>query len=198
MSALPKHRFTEQEYLDFERAAETKHEYYRGEILAMAGAQRNHNRIVGNTYASFHAQTRETSCEVFMNDMRVRISPSGRYVYPDVVVVCGEQQMLDDELDTLLNPTLVIEVLSETTEKYDRGEKAEDYRRLDSLQELVLIAQDKPHIERFTRKAGNVWEFVETDGLDATIDLPSIGCTLALADVYARVDFGAGEPGETL
>jgi Uma2 family endonuclease len=189
MVALPKQRWTEASYLAFERASETKHEYYRGEICAMAGASRNHNHIVANTLASIHAQMRNRPCIVYPGDLRVRVSRTGLYTYPDLSVVCGTPEFEDAELDTLLNPTLIIEVLSPSTAAYDRGEKFQRYRKIETLQEYVLIAQDQHHIERFLRQPDSEWSLADASGLDTVLELRSIGVKLALADVYEKVVF---------
>lgn len=197
MSALVKQKWTEQEYLAFERASETKHEFYRGEIFAMAGATEDHNTIVGNTGATLHSQLRERPCKHYTNDMRVKVPDGGLYAYPDVVVVCGERKFADDRRDMLLNPTLIIKVLSPSTEGYDRGNKFHSYQHLESLQEYVLISQHQARIERFLRQTDGTWIYADAAGLDATIELTSIQCTLALADVYAKVTFEEPPPDET-
>lgn len=191
MSALPQYDppTTEADYLAFERSSEFKHEFIDGEVIAMAGATESHNLVEGNTFAALHTGLRGRPCKTYVADMKVRTPSTGTYVYPDVVVACGEVQLADDENDVLLNPTLIIEVLSPSTEHLDRGKKAQRYREIASLQEYILIAQDAPHIERFLRQSDGTWLFSEVDGLDATIALTSIDCTLALADVYERVDF---------
>jgi Uma2 family endonuclease len=187
MSSQPQPRFTVEEYLALERKAQYKSEYLNGEIFAMSGASREHNLISLNVGAELRAQLRERPCEVYVSDMRVKVSPTGLYPYLDVVVVCGEPQFEDAEVDTLLNPTLIVEVLSESTEDYDRGTKFEHYRTLASLQEYVLVAQDKWHIVYYTRQAGNTWLLSETTRRDDQIHLPSIACDLSVVDVYAKV-----------
>lgn len=180
---------TEADYLAFERASELKHEFIDGELVAMSGASINHNLITMATSASLFMQTRGGSCRVFSSDMRVGIPNRGNYLYPDVVVVCGDLQRADDEFDTLLNPTLIIEVLSPSTERRDRGQKFQNYWQLPSLQSYVLIAQDQPRLECFTRKDEREWLLTVAVGLDEALDLPSIGCTLRLAEVYEQVTF---------
>ena len=187
MSGQPQARYSPQEYLKLERQAEYKSEYVNGEIFAMSGASEEHNLIVMNVAAALHAQFRGRPCKVYANDMRVKVSPTGLYTYPDVVAVCGEAQLEDAHLDTLLNPTLLVEVLSSSTEAYDRGEKAEHYRRLPSLAEYLLISQDKPHLEHYRRQADGRWLLSEASQLHALISLPAIDCTLRLAAVYDRV-----------
>lgn len=187
MSGQPQARYSPQEYLKLERQAEYKSEYVNGEIFAMSGASEEHNLIVMNVAAALHAQFRGRPCKVYANDMRVKVSPTGLYTYPDVVAVWGEAQLEDAHLDTLLNPTLLVEVLSSSTEAYDRGEKAEHYRRLPSLAEYLLISQDKPHLEHYRRQADGRWLLSEASQLHALISLPTIACTLRLAAVYDRV-----------
>ena len=191
MSAVPKPRLlTEEEYLLVERRAELRSEYYRGEMFQMSGAKRAHNLISTNVAAFIHAHLRDKPCEVYQGDMRVKIS-SDFYTYPDIVGVCGEPKFLDDELDTLLNPLLLIEVLSKSTQRYDESFKAPEYRRLSALKDLVLINQEMPYIEIYQRERGSPWKSTIT-GLDATLSLKSIGCKIPLAEVYAKVKFPRG------
>lgn len=188
MAAYPQHHWTEKEYLSFERGSDARHEYYDGNIYAMAGASRQHVRVTGNTFANLHAQLRDKACGIYATDMRVRVS-SKVYTYPDIVVVCGEEKFIDDEVDTLLNPTLIIEVLSPSTEQYDRSGKFQNYQLLESLQEYLLISQDHARIERYLRQENNEWLLTNAIGLEAVLELPSIQCTLPLSDVYEKVEF---------
>lgn len=181
-------RYTPEEYLALERAAQCKSEYYAGDIFAMAGASRWHNLIVTNVLRELSLQLKGQPCTTYPSDMRVKVSPTGLYTYPDVTVVCGEAQFEDNQQDTLLNPTLIVEVLSDSTEAYDRGGKFAHYRKLASLMEYVLIAQTKPHIEHYVRQPDNRWLLSEADSLSDTVHLPSIDCRLALAEVYDKVD----------
>lgn len=189
MSAVPKIYLTPAEYLAFERQSEIKHEYFRGELFAMAGASRQHVRIAVNVTILLGNQLKRRGCDVFNSDMRVKVSPTGLYTYPDLVVVCGRPRFEDRELDTLLNPTVVVEILSKSTEAYDRGEKFAQYRTLESLTDYLLISQERPHIERFTRQEGGLWLFSDSIGLDAVMPIESIQCQLPLAEVYDRVEF---------
>lgn len=190
MSAVPNAsgKMTESEYLAFERDSEFKHEFLNGELVAMSGASAEHNTISGNTFALLWQQRRGGPCRVYGSDMCVRISHT-HYTYPDISVVCGEPQIVHDGIDALLNPTLIIEVLSPSTERYDRGKKFQSYRELESLQEYVLIAQDSPHIERYVRQEHGFWQFSDVAGLAGHIELASINCALALAEVYEQVTF---------
>jgi Uma2 family endonuclease len=190
--ALAKTFMTPQEYLKFERASETKHEYYAGEIFAMTGASENHNLIVGSTYAAIYMQLRQRPCKMYANDMRVKIPSTGLYTYPDISIVCDAPEFEDDEVDILLNPTVIFEVLSPSTEAYDRGKKFQHYRTIHSLQDYILIAQDSTRIDHFTLRQ-NEWIFSDANSLDRVITLPSIDCTLYLRDVYEKITFDKPE-----
>lgn len=193
MVANQKKRWTAEEYLAFERASQERHEFLAGEVFLMTGASRQHNVISTNTVRVLGNQLRNQPCELYANDMRVKVSSTGLYTYPDVVIACGKPQFEDKEIDTLLNPTLIIKVLSSSTKDYDRGEKFLHYRRLSSFQEYVLIAQDSIHVERYMRNADNTWLLSETNEADAIIELTSVGCTLLVADLYEKVTFEATE-----
>jgi Uma2 family endonuclease len=189
MSAAPRQRWTVEDYLAHERASEQRHEYLNGEITLMAGASESHNLIVTNILASLHTQLRQRPCRVYPGDMRVKISRASLYTYPDVSVVCEPPQYEDDQRDTLLNPALVIEVLSPSTESYDRGRKFQPYRSLPSLREYVLVAQDSQRVERYVRQSDGMWLLDDAEGADSVMNLQSIDCTLRLADVYEKVEF---------
>lgn len=184
---------TPEEYLERERAAETRSEYYRGRVYAITGAGRQHERIVFNLVGILHRQLGAGPCEGFSGNMRTKVRSDGLYTYPDAVVVCGEAEFEDTHLDTLLNPTVIIEVLSPSTAAYDRGNKFALYRRIESLQDYVLVAQDLPHVEVFERD-GDRWVLRDVAGLDATLDLPSIGVRILLRDLYARVEWPENPP----
>lgn len=187
MAVEPQLLLTPAEYLALERQGERKHEYAAGERIAMVGASFRHNLIQTSVVASLYSQLGNRPCAVLPSDMRVKIEPLGIYTYPDITVVCGEPQLEDDERDTLLNPTVIVEILSPSTERYDRGRKFQRYRLIPSFREYVLIAQDAYTIDHYIRQADNTWNLSTSDRLDDTIALPSIGCTLALADVYEKV-----------
>ena len=188
MTVEPKRvKYTPAEYLALERAAETKSEYLDGEIVAMTGASRPHNLISGNLFREVSQQLRGDGCEVYINDMRVKVSRTGLYTYPDVVAACPPILFEDAEVDTLLNPVVIVEVRSPSTQAYDRGRKFAQYRLLDSLREYVLIAQDEARIERYVRQ-GDLWVLSEMRGLDAVLPLGAIGCSVRLADIYERVN----------
>lgn len=188
MPLQPKPYLSSADYLAIERSAEFKSEYFNGEIFAMSGASEPHNVIVLNTGAEIRQHLKKRPCKVYANDMRVKVSPTGLYTYPDVVVVCGQAQFDDAHLDTLLNPTILIEVLSDSTEAYDRGRKFEHYRSLESLAEYVLIAQNRPQIEAYRRQPSQQWLLTESRGLEGVLRLHSIECDLALAEIYDKVE----------
>lgn len=186
MSTQPKTFLTPEQYLEIERRAEFKSEYYQGEMFAMSGATRLHNLVTGNIVGQFYVQLRGRPCEMYPSNMRVRVSATGLYTYPDIVVVCGEPQFLEGELDTLLNPTALVEVLSPSTEAYDRGRKFDHYRAIESLQQYLLVAFDRVHTDLYTRRADGLWVLTAADGPEGSIELA--GCTLKLADIYERVE----------
>lgn len=177
-----------EEYLEAERAAETKSEYFNGRIFAMAGASRLHTVVCVNLTREVSSQLKGRPCETYVQDLRVRVENTGLYTYPDIAVVCGKPQLADGHNDVLLNPTLIIEVLSPTTEAYDRGDKFAHYRRLDSLREYVLVAQDRARIERYVRR-DEAWILTEFSSLDEIVFLESIDCSLTLREVYDKVEF---------
>lgn len=191
MTVAAKTLITPEEYLARERLAETKSEYFDGEVFAMAGGSRAHSRIAVNVASALDNQLGERPCEVFNSDMRVRAGAAGPYSYPDVTVVCGEAEFEDANVDTLVNPTVIVEVLSPTTEAWDRGGKFEQYQQMASLQEYVLIAPDRPRVERYARQADGQWLLAVSTGTDGAISLPSIACELALARIYRKVRFPA-------
>jgi Uma2 family endonuclease len=183
----PRVTYTPAEYLARERVAETKSEYLNGEILAMTGASIPHNYITLNLGAELRQRVRGLGCSTFVADVRVRVRHTGLYTYPDVMVVCGPLQYDDDRRDTILNPVVIVEVLSPSTEAYDRGEKFRQYRRLESLREYVLVAQDAARIERYVRQ-GDLWVLSEVSGLDATLTLEAVNAAIPLAAIYDQVD----------
>lgn len=185
MATDPHQRLTIAEYLAFERQSETRHEFLDGEVFAMPGASRAHNLIAGNVFGEIWSQIRKRPCEAYKEGMRVR-TPSGLFTYPDVVVVRGEPRFDDSELDTLLNPTLIVEVLSPSTEAYDRGTKAAQYGSIPALKEYLLVAQDRILVEQWMRDRSE-WLRRSLTDLDDLLDLPTIGCKLLLSDIYERV-----------
>lgn len=189
MSSVMKTFLTPQEYLARERKAEFKSEYYRGEMYAMAGARFEHTRIKDNTARHAGNQLDNGPCQVLTSDMRVKVDATGLYTYPDIIVVCDEPKFEDEMFDTLLNPRVLVEILSESTEKYDRGAKFGMYRQIQSLQEFVLIASDRPLVERFVRQPDNSWLLTEYRDLTQAFPFSTIPVRIALADIYRGVEF---------
>ena len=182
---------TPEEYLAFERKATTKHEYLNGQIVAMSGASFAHNFITVNIATHLNIQLMDGECRVATSDMRVKVTEIDSYFYPDVVVVCGEPVPEDNIFDTLLNPTVIVEVLSPSTETYDRGEKFEHYQQITSLKDYILISQDKVHVEHYRRQE-NEWLQTEFAELEDVLSLRSVGCELLLQDIYRRVEVALG------
>lgn len=189
MASHPKTRYTPEEYLALERSCETKHEYFNGEICAMGGASKEHVLLVTNLVGELYSQLKAGPCKLYSADLRVKVAPTGLYTYPDVVVVCEPPEFSDEQKDTLLNPVLIIEVLSDSTKDYDRGGKSEQYRTIESFVEYLLIAQDRPHVEHYVRQLDRSWLLYETNSLDDTIQLKSVPCSLSLSEIYDKIDF---------
>jgi Uma2 family endonuclease len=190
MSAVLSERtYSEAEYLALERAAPYKSEFRDGRIHAMTGASRKHNLIGVNIARELSAQLKGRPCKAYVSDMRVKARGTGKYHYSDIAVAYGGPEFEDEQADTLVNPVVLIEVLSPSTEAYDRGDKFASYRRIPSLREYLLVAQDQARIERYQRR-GDAWVLTEAERLDATVNLEAIGCTLALREVYDKVPSG--------
>lgn len=189
MSTQKARKLTEKEYLQIERKAEFKSEYYNGEVFALAGASLEHNRISKNITKSLSNQLNNKPCESFQSDLKVKEQTSGLFTYPDIVVICGEPVFYDQEKDTVTNPTVLMEVLSPSTEGYDRGFKFELYRKIKSLKDYLLISQEKTSIEYYTRLSDGSWNLKEYTDKSQSIDIKSIECSLDLNEVYYNVKF---------
>lgn len=189
MAAHPQPRLTPEQYLEIERAAEFRSEYFNGHMYAMSGGSPRHAFIIGNCIGELHNALRKSPCRIASSDLRVRVSPGGLYTYPDIVVICDELRLADNRNDTLLNPVLIVEVLSPSTEAYDRGFKFTQYRKLESLQEYALVSQDEPRVEVFRRQPSGEWLLAEYAGMDARCILKSVDCAIALAELYDKIDF---------
>lgn len=190
MSDLPKRYFTQEEYLELERKAEYRSQYVAGEIFAMAGAQPQHIVINGNIIGMLYNAFRGRPCQAYFTDLRVRVKTGDLWTYPDVAALCGEPR-LDTTSDphSLLNPQVIFEVLSPSTEGFDRGDKFARYRRLESLTDYVLVAQDRMRVEHFVRQANNSWSLMEYTEPGAILALASVSCELPLAEIYEKVTF---------
>lgn len=188
MSAIPEYKYlTPEEYLAIERAAEYKSEYVDGVMYAMAGGSPKHSLISGNVLTALNLQLKDSPCLVFNSDMKVRVPSRRKFHYPDVSIVCEEPQYADDDQDVLLNPLLLIEVSSRSTAAYDRDKKFGYYQEIASFREYLLVAQDKPVVERFVKQADGHWHSTKVEGLAQSIELVTINCRLELKDIYAKV-----------
>ena len=187
MASLPNYYLSPEEYLTLERQAEFKSEYIDGVIYAMAGGSERHNLIAANIIIAIGTQLRDRPCRVYPSDLKVRVPNSKRFFYPDVSVVCGEIQFADDERDVVLNPVVIVEVLSDSTAAFDRGKKFQSYQQIESLREYLLVSQDEYVVEHFLRQYDGRWLYTKAGGPDEAIALPAVGCRLALGDVYSKV-----------
>jgi Uma2 family endonuclease len=188
--AVPIPKLTAAEYLALERKAEYKSEYFGGEMFAMAGGTGPHANLAANLIGTLYARLAGKGCHTYTSDMKVRTGASGLHTYPDVSVVCGSPKFADDRCDVLVNPKLIIEVLSESTEAKDRGFKFQQYKRIESLHEYVLVSQTEALVERFWRDETGAWtHYAETRGLEATVTLRSLDVTIPLAEMYRDIDF---------
>lgn len=187
MSSVPKTYLTPEEYLHRERTAEYRSEYYRGETFAMAGASANHNLIVLNAGSHLREQLKKKPCRVYPSDLKVRVKATGLYAYPDLSVVCGEPELESKDGEVLLNPIAIVEVLSDSTEAYERGKKFEHYRTIPSLRHYVLIAQDRHSIDCFSRQEDGTWSLSACQNIDSSVGLASIDCQLEINEVYDKV-----------
>ena len=183
--------FTQGEYLTLERSSEIRHEYLDGFVYAMAGESPTHSTICFNLAVTIGLQLRGGPCRGFSPNMKVRTGEKGLYAYPDLAVVCGEPLFHDEHSDVLINPSVIFEVLSPSTEACDRGEKFSRYRTIETLQDYVLVAQDTPRAEHFSRQPDGTWSRSEVSGSDSALTLSAINCRIPLADVYERVGFPA-------
>ncbi len=177
-----------EEYLTIERKAERKSEYFAGEMFALAGTTKRHNIITGNIVRVLGNQLLDRPCNVYSMDMRVKVSETGKYTYPDIAVVCGEEKFEDAEMDTLINPTVLIEVLSDSTEAYDRGKKFEHYQRIESFAEYILVTQTPYRVEQFIRESERKWSYSEYRSAEDVAQLVSVECELLLKDIYVKVE----------
>lgn len=184
---LKKIKITEHEYLEGEKKSEAKHEYYKGEIFAMAGATEAHNLITTNIGRELSNQLRKKQCRVYSSDMKIKIEKEDKFAYPDVIVVCGERKFLDNTTTVILDADVIIEVLSDSTEAYDRGDKFSYYRQLHSLKEYLLVSQKIKKMELFQKKQNGFWFFTETKKEQLDLSITSINCTLNINDVYEKV-----------
>jgi Uma2 family endonuclease len=192
MSTQPKTLLTPEEYLAIEREAPYKSEYYDGEMFAMAGVRAGHDLIAGNTHGELWSAFRSRPCRAHTSNMRVR-TVARHYAYPDTSAVCGEPQYLDERRDTLLNPSLIVEVLSPSTEAYERGKKFELYQSIPSLREYLLLTSDRVHADLYVRQDSGLWLLSSVGELDGVLTIKSVAASLRLADLYEKVEFDAAQ-----
>ena len=189
MSAVPKPKMTPGEYLAKERQAEFKSEFYNGEVFAMAGGSREHNRVKENLVGELFVRLKGGECQTYSSDQRVLVEATGLYMYPDIVIVCGPATYDLLDRDTLTSPVAIIEVLSPSTERYDRGAKFRNYQQIPSMTEYILVAQDEPVCERYVRQSDGSWALVSFVGLTAFLALTSVTVQIPLVDVYSGIVF---------
>ncbi|MDQ6704328.1 MAG: Uma2 family endonuclease [Acidobacteriota bacterium] len=192
MSANPAPRITPEQYLEAERSAEFKHEYYQGRIFAMSGGTHPHGVIICNFAGEMRQALKSRPCLVSTTDVRVRVSETGLYTYPDILVICGDPADADDRKDTILNPTVIVEVLSRSTEAHDRGFKFAQYWKLDSLKAYILVSQDEARVEIFERRSKEQWILTEYAGMESACRIESIDCEIELSEIYDKVPFAPG------
>jgi Uma2 family endonuclease len=189
MQKPAKKYFTVQEYLELEESAEYKSEYYKGEIFAMAGASSNHNQIIGNVYSRLHQTINQHNCRVFMSDLRLWIKQRELFTYPDIMIICDKPKFYPDRDDTVVNPLIIIEAISKSTEAYDRSKKFLFYRSIPTFQEYILINQYSPHIEQFYIGAENHWLFKDYNSISDILKFSKIDFEIPLENIYYLVDF---------
>ncbi len=182
------------DYLTFEDESQEKHEYHDGYIVSMAGGTETHSLISSNIGGSLFALLKNKNCRSYNSDLKVSAQKVNNYYYPDGLVICGKPRFEGNRKDIILNPTLIVEVLSKSTESYDRGEKFAMYRTIPSLQEYVLVSQNKAHIESFSKNEQGIWQLAEAKGAEEILPLYSLEIDLPLADVYSKVIFEEEEP----
>lgn len=188
MSALPKTYFSLEDYLALDARSETRFEYFNGEIVGMTGTSLEHNQIALNIFRALGDVLDKKGCDLFISDVRVKVSETGVYTYPDVVIVCGEKELDESaDVDTLVNPIVLVEILSDSTETYDRTTKWAHYRQIDSLREYLLISQKEYHVEHFSRQGKSSWGYQVYESTTATISLPGVDLTLSMLDLYRKV-----------
>jgi Uma2 family endonuclease len=193
----PTRRLSESEYLEAERSAEFKSEFFGGEMFAMAGGTPEHSRIGINLAREFDVQLEHSRCVPYNTDLKIKVEATGLITYPDLSVVCGPLEFAPGTRDVITNPTLLVEVLSESTERYDRGQKFVNYRQIRTLEEYLLVSQWEPRIERFFRQSSDSWLLTEASGIDATLELPSLKMTLLLSRIFSKVQFPPPPPPST-
>jgi Uma2 family endonuclease len=188
MASNPVTKVTEEEYLTIDRAAEVRSEFFDGEMFAMSGGSMRHAQLQANLHGELYVALRGSDCQAFTSDFRVRVSPGRIYTYPDVTVVCGRPLLVDERQDILINPAVIFEVLSPSTEYYDRGVKFQYYRAIESLTDYILVNQNEIRIEQYTRGEANTWTLRDYQRAEEELRIDSIGTSLLLARIYDRIE----------
>jgi Uma2 family endonuclease len=186
VASVKNYYLSPEEYLALERKAEFKSEYMDGVVYAFVGGSPRHNLIVANIIITLGGQLKGRPCRVYPSDLKVRTPNSTRFFYPDVSVVCGDDEIADDEQNVILNPTMIVEVSSESTAAFDRGKKFLSYQQIGSLQEYLLVSQDELLVEGYARQGNATWLYTKVTGLEGTLTLPSVNCELPLKDIYDK------------
>ncbi|HMZ58941.1 MAG TPA: Uma2 family endonuclease [Leptospiraceae bacterium] len=186
--AAKKEKISPELYLELERKAEFKSELINGEMYAMVGTTRKHNRIAGNLYIGIDRILKSRPCKVYISDLRVQINSTGLFTYPDLIITCGKEILTDKHKDTLTNPKCIIEVLSDSTEKYDRGEKFFNYQQIESLEEYILVSQDQNRVETFLRQTDGKWLYQCTEGLDSKVRINTAEESISLSEIYSNTE----------
>jgi Uma2 family endonuclease len=195
MAAHPKRKYTLEEYFDLELSSNERYEYWNGEVFCMSGVSQEHDQIEGNIYLSLRLALRERECRVFTANIRIKVPSLPPYRYADVSALCGQASFEKiGRVDALTNPMLIIEVLSESTEAYDRGDKFTHYKSITSLREYLLVAQHRPHVTQYVKKEDGSWSYREVNDLSMSLHVPSVDCVLELGEVYRDVTFPAAPP----
>lgn len=187
--ALKYNYISPEEYLEAERAALEKHEYYQGEIFAMSGASLKHNKIFSNLFGDIAFKLKGKGCRPYGSDLRIHIPKNTLFTYPDISIICGEPDLTDDKFDTATNPSVIIELLSESTRNYDKGEKFTLYRDIDSLKEYILVDTEKIYVEKHIRNADNSWQLTEYKTLDSSFIITTFSLSFLLKDIYEDLSF---------
>jgi len=194
MSSQPQHRYTLEEYFELERTSEVKYEYWDGEVYAMSGASPEHEAVLVNVITHLRTQLRRRVCHVFSSNLRIKVPAAPPYRYPDLTALCGQPEYeVIGGVQALTNPTLIVEILSPSTEAYDRGDKFTDYKSIPSFGEYLLIAQHRPHVTHYVRQPDNSWSYEEANELSATLLLPTLDGVLPLNEIYQDVEFAPPE-----
>lgn len=187
--ALKYNYISQEEYLERERNALVKHEYYDGEIFAMSGASANHNQVYSNLFGEIFYRLKGKGCKPYGSDLRIHIPKNTLYTYPDISIICGDMKLTDDKFDTATNPSVIIELLSQSTRNYDRIEKFSLYRDIDTLKEYILVDTQKIHIEKYIRNSDHTWQLFDHNSIQDTLTISSVNISIPIADIYVDLTF---------